>query len=219
MGFGFGVRGPVALSAVMVSAAIIMAMPAPVVAEDVAERTVFLVCEGNFYTRETSPLAAQMASNMWAQPQALDDQFFGALYVTFTYTDDGFREVSLQPFERDDRLLTQKFVPTSTRTGLASPDHRVWITASEDEVKLGEYRASGAHVRARLADDPLANTRMQIATVDMVMNRFSGKMIITWDRRQVLDVKPRGALRATKVSFLDRKQFDATCRTMKEKLF
>ena len=156
---------------------------------------------------------------MLAPPQALDDQFFGALYVTFTYTDDGFREVSMQPFERDDRLLTQKFVPTPTRGGLASPDHRVWITASEAEVRLGEYRASGAHVRARLADDPLAKTRMQIATVDMVMNRFSGKMTIIWDRRQVLDVKPRGALRATKVSFLDRKQFDATCRTTKEKLF
>jgi hypothetical protein len=44
-------------------------------------------------------------------------------------------------------------------------------------------------------------------------------MRLLWEDRKVSDVRPAGAIRATKVTFTDKKAFDTTCHTIQERLF
>jgi len=184
--------------------------------------TVFLVCDGEF-----------TVDSDWL-PDVPPDSFDGTIYLSVTRHGDAFTQIKLQPFERKERLRSQTFVPNvvlqdaSTERVPAVSDgqydpaentHIVSISASTDEVLLKEQRESGAYVKARLNGQPLVPTRMHVQLVDMTLNRFSGKMRILWEDRKVSDVQPAGAIRATKVTFTDKKAFDATCHTIQERLF
>jgi len=184
-------------------------------------RTVFLVCDGTFTLRSDSV------------PDAPPDRFDGAIYLSITQQGDNFTQVKLQPFEGSERLRSQLFAPTPAAVapapqsdalqanvpGVAPPFHTVSIAASNDELTLTERRESGVHVKARIDDQPLVQTRAVVDTVEMNLNRFSGRMRLIWGARRVHDVRPAGAIRATKVSYLDSKLFEATCHTMQERLF
>ena len=184
--------------------------------------TVFLVCDGQF-----------TVDSDWL-PDVPPDSFDGTIYLSVTRNGDVFTQIKLQPFERKERLRSQTFVPnvvlqdvsaeqtpaaTDNQFGTAENTHIVTISASNDEVLLREQRESGAHVKARLNGQPLVPTRMHVQLVDMTLNRFSGKMRISWEDRKVNDDRPAGAIRATKVTFTDKKAFDATCHTIQERLF
>ena len=184
--------------------------------------TVFLVCEGVF-TMESDWL-----------PDAPPESFDGSIYVSVTRNDDSFSQIKLQPFERSERLRSQTFEPTgplidagAKGAGNMPPagelkleeSYVVTISATNDEVILHERRESGALVKARIDDQPLVPTRMNVTTVDMALNRFLGRMKLKWGERKVHDVRPTGAIRATKVTYLESKIFDATCHTMQERLF
>lgn len=172
--------------------------------------TVFLVCDGEFrLEREAAEGISQ-------------EIFDGSLYVSITYTGNDFSKIQLQPFERDERLPAQNFEPNSIKAVVGTPANeqsQIRIHATEDEVILHQTKASGAIVRARVGDRPLVPIQARVKSVDMTLNRFSGGMMIDWVDRRVGEYKPRGAIRATKVTYHDRKSFDATCHTMKERLF
>ncbi|MEL0024350.1 MAG: hypothetical protein VW934_08870, partial [Alphaproteobacteria bacterium] len=167
-------------------------------------------------------------------PDVPSDSFDGTIYLSVTRNGDVFTQIKLQPFERKERLRGQTFLPnvvlqdvsaeqplvaTDNQFGTAENTHIVTIPASNDEVLLREQRESGAHVKARLSGQPLVLARMHVQLVDVALNRFSGKMRILWEDRKVSDVQPAGAIRATKVTFTDKKAFDATCHTIQERLF
>ena len=176
--------------------------------------TVFLVCEGVF----------TLQSDRF--PDQPPEEFDGSLYLSVTHQGDEFTQIKVQPFARTERQRSQTFIPTPPPVKDAPTDmsadtetHHVEIAASNDEVTLTERRASGVHVKARVDDQPLVNTRAHVQTVAMSLNRFSGKLKMRWDDRNVEDHRPAGAIRATKITNLDRKSFAATCHTMKERLF
>ena len=176
--------------------------------------TVFLVCEGVF----------TLQSDRF--PDQPPEEFDGSLYLSVTHQGDEFTQIKVQPFARTERQRSQTFIPTPPPVKDAPTDmsadtetHHVEIAASNDEVTLTERRASGVHVKARVDDQPLVNTRAHVQTVEMSLNRFSGKLKMRWDDRNVEDHRPAGAIRATKITNLDRKSFAATCHTMKEWLF
>lgn len=176
--------------------------------------TVFLVCEGVF----------TLQSDRF--PDQPPEEFDGSLYLSVTHQGDEFTQIKVQPFARTERQRSQTFIPTPPPVKDAPTDmsadtetHHVEIAASNDEVTLTERRASGVHVKARVDDQPLVNTRAHVQTVEMSLNRFSGKLKMRWDDRNVEDHRPAGAIRATKITNLDRKSFAATCHTMKERLF
>ena len=176
--------------------------------------TVFLVCEGVF----------TLQSDRF--PDQPPEEFDGSLYLSVTHQGDEFTQINVQPFTRTERQRSQTFIPTPPPVKDAPTDmsadtetHHVEIAASNDEVTLTERRASGVHVKARVDDQPLVNTRAHVQTVEMSLNRFSGKLKMRWDDRNVEDHRPAGAIRATKITNLDRKSFAATCHTMKERLF
>ena len=176
--------------------------------------TVFLVCEGVF----------TLQSDRF--PDQPPEEFDGSLYLSVTHQGDEFTQIKVQPFARTERQRSQTFIPTPPPVKDAPTDmsadtetHHVEIAASNDEVTLTEGRASGVHVKARVDDQPLVNTRAHVQTVEMSLNRFSGKLKMRWDDRNVEDHRPAGAIRATKITNLDRKSFAATCHTMKERLF
>ena len=176
--------------------------------------TVFLVCEGVF----------TLQSDRF--PDQPPEEFDGSLYLSVTHQGDEFTQIKVQPFARTERQRSQTFIPTPPPVKDAPTDmsadtetHHVEIAASNDEVTLTERRASGVHVNARVDDQPLVNTRAHVQTVEMSLNRFSGKLKMRWDDRNVEDHRPAGAIRATKITNLDRKSFAATCHTMKERLF
>lgn len=189
-----------------------LSQPAVADEEVVMPKTVFLVCDGAFLVeKETAD-------------DPVIDQFDGSLYISITYTDEAFSEIKIQPFERDERLRAQSFVPTKnnakkTISAPATEQLEVVIEATQDEVMLHQKLSTGAFVRARIDEQPLVDTRMRVQSVDMTLNRFSGRMSVAWGDRQVRDFKPNGAIRATKVSYLEQKSFDAKCHTMKERLF
>ena len=176
--------------------------------------TVFLVCEGVF----------TLQSDRF--PDQPPEEFDGSLYLSVTHQGDEFTQIKVQHFARTERQRSQTFIPTPPSVKDAPTDmsadtetHHVEIAASNDEVTLTERRASGVHVKARVDDQPLVNTRAHVQTVEMSLNRFSGKLKMRWDDRNVEDHRPAGAIRATKITNLDRKSFAATCHTMKERLF
>ena len=176
--------------------------------------TVFLVCEGVF----------TLQSDRF--PDQPPEEFDGSLYLSVTHQGDEFTQIKVQPFARTERQRSQTFIPTPPPVKDAPTDmsadtetHHVEIAASNDEVTLTERRASGVHVKARVDDQPLVNTRAHVQTVEMSLNRFSGKLKMRWDDRNVEDHRPAGAIRATKITNLDRKSFAATCHAMKERLF
>ena len=176
--------------------------------------TVFLVCEG----------VCTLQSDRF--PDQPPEEFDGSLYLSVTHQGDEFTQIKVQPFARTERQRSQTFIPTPPPVKDAPTDmsadtetHHVEIAASNDEVTLTERRASGVHVKARVDDQPLVNTRAHVQTVEMSLNRFSGKLKMRWDDRNVEDHRPAGAIRATKITNLDRKSFAATCHTMKERLF
>ena len=176
--------------------------------------TVFLVCEGVF----------TLQSDRF--PDQPPEEFDGSLYLSVTHQGDEFTQIKVQPFARTERQRSQTFIPTPPPVKDAPTDmsadtetHHVEIAASNDEVTLTERRASGVHVKARVDDQPFVNTRAHVQTVEMSLNRFSGKLKMRWDDRNVEDHRPAGAIRATKITNLDRKSFAATCHTMKERLF
>lgn len=176
--------------------------------------TVFLVCEGVF----------TLQSDRF--PDQPPEEFDGSLYLSVTHHDDELTQIKVQPVARTERQRSQTFIPTPPPVKDAPTDmsadtetHHVEIAASNDEVTLTERRASGVHVKARVDDQPLVNTRAHVQTVEMSLNRFSGKLKMRWDDRNVEDHRPAGAIRATKITNLDRKSFAATCHTMKERLF
>ncbi|RZO31357.1 MAG: hypothetical protein EVA91_06555 [SAR116 cluster bacterium] len=176
--------------------------------------TVFLVCEGVF----------TLQSDRF--PDQPPEEFDGSLYLSVTHQGDEFTQIKVQPFARTERQRSQTFIPTPPPVKDAPTDmsadtetHHVEIAASNDEVTLTERRASGVHVKASVDDQPLVNTRAHVQTVEMSLNRFSGKLKMRWDDRNVEDHRPAGAIRATKITNLDRKSFAATCHTMKERLF
>ena len=176
--------------------------------------TVFLVCEGVF----------TLQSDRF--PDQPPEEFDGSLYLSVTHQGDEFTQIKVQPFARTERQRSQTFIPTPPPVKDAPTDmsadtetHHVEIAASNDEVTLTERRASGVHVKARVDDQPLVNTRAHVQTVEMSLNRFSGKLKMRWDDRNVEDHRPAGAIRATKITNLDRKSFAGTCHTMKERLF
>lgn len=176
--------------------------------------TVFLVCEGVF----------TLQSDRF--PDQPPEEFDGSLYLSVTHQGDEFTQIKVQPFARTERQRSQTFIPTPPPVKDAPMDlsadtetHHVEIAASNNEVTLTERRASGVYVKARVDDQPLVDTRAHVQTVEMSLNRFSGKMKMRWDDRTVEDHRPAGAIRATKITNLDRKSFAATCHTMKERLF
>ena len=176
--------------------------------------TVFLVCEGVF----------TLQSDRF--PDQPPEEFDGSLYLSVTHQGDEFTQIKVQPFARTERQRSQTFIPTPPPVKDAPTDmsadtetHHVEIAASNDEVTLTERRASGVHVKARVDDQPLVNTRAHVQTVEMSLNRFSGKLKMRWDDRNVEDHRPAGAIRATKITNLDRTSFAATCHTMKGRLF
>lgn len=182
--------------------------------------TVFLVCEGVF-TLESDWLTD-------TPPETFD----GSIYVSITRKQDRFTQIKLQPFAKSERLRSQTFVADGKVIDANLPQNEsansgkelaetysVEINATNDEIIMAERRESGSRVKARVGDRPLVPTRMEVQTVDMTLNRFSGKMRMVWGDRKVHDVRPAGAIRATKVTYLDQKSFEASCHTMKERLF
>jgi len=174
--------------------------------------TVFLLCEGVFQQDSTHP------------DKPAIEQFDGSLYLSVTYLGDQFTTILLQPFDRDERLPAQRFERESGATKVAattpvSEQSHIRIDATEDEIILHQARSTGAMVRARVGDRPIVPTQMRVEIVDMTLNRFSGSLQLGWSDRRVHDVKPPGAIRATKVTYSDRNTYDAKCHTMKERLF
>ena len=174
--------------------------------------------------------------------------FVGTMHLALVADDDGVIEVRLQAFENGARTPTQTFilpvveeVPERGEMALLFPELMETTQADEDsgetvqsapeftgeltidttdaEVVLHQVVESGPIIRARVDGKPLVPTRQKIETVDMRVDRTSGRLSLVWGEDSVRDHRRPGAIRTSKVQLRDEKSYRAVCMPVRQRAF
>ena len=198
--------------------------------------SVALVCDGEFRTQNATVEGTTEAN------------FVGTMHLALVADDDGVIEVRLQAFENGTRTPAQTFVlpvveevPDRGEMALLFPELMETTPADEDsgetvqpapeftgeltidttdaEVVLHQVVESGPIIRARVDGKPLVPTRQKIETVDMRLDRASGRLSLVWGEDSVRDHRRPGAIRTSKVQLRDEKSYRAVCMPVRQRAF
>ena len=196
-------------------------------------KPVALVCDGEYRVQ-----AAGIEGST-------ETSFPGTMHVALVEQDGRFVEIRLQAYEGETRLPVQQFllapepemmvdadtapknhlmpktalVTRADTPAIPAPASEIRIESSATEVMLHKTTETGPMMRARVDGRPLVPTRESIATIDMRLNRIDGGLRLVWSENRVRNHRLPGAIRSSKVRFLDEKTFDASCRPVRQRAF
>ena len=198
--------------------------------------SVALVCDGEFRTQNATVEGTTEA------------MFVGTMHLALVADNDAVIEVRLQTFENGARTPAQTFVlpvveevpetgemallfpelietgqadDVSGETAQAAPGFmgELTINTTDAEVVLHQVVESGPIIRARVDGRPLVPTRQKIETVDMRLDRTSGRLSLVWGEDSVRDHRRPGAIRTSKVQLRDEKSYRAVCIPVRQRAF